>query len=156
MRKNKNRKFKTKNQNKEKNQLNAIPKKKEIQKKDYIIFRYGIGHLLFFQKHSNVFLVLSTESNQHVITLTGGSCHLGRTKKQKVSPFNISLMIKELKRYCSVYEVTRLRFFFRSSINKHYYNIIKYLSLNELKVMEIGYVLHLAHGYVRGRKPRRI
>ena len=157
MRKNKKKqKFKNKkqNQNQEQNKLDV--KKKEIQKKDYIIFRYGIGHLLFFQTHSNVFLVLTTEMNQHVVTLTGGSCHLGRTKKQKISPFNISLMIKELKRYCSVYEVTRIRFFLRSSINKHYYNIIKYLSLNDLKIMEIGYVLHLAHSGVRGRKPRRI
>ena len=158
MRKNKKRKFKIKNQNQNQNkqQLNQEFKKKEIQKKDYIIFRYGIGHLLFFQKHSNVFFVLTTETNEHLVTLTGGSCHLGRTRKQKVSPFNISLMIKELKRYCSVYDVTRIRFFLRSSINKHYYNIIKYLALNDLKVMEIGYVLHMAHSNVRGRKPRRI
>lgn len=153
MRKNKKFKFKQKPKN-QKGPL--ISKKKEIQKKDYIIFKYGIGHLLFFQKYSNVFLVLNTENNQHVVTLTAGSCQLGRTKKQKISPFNVSLMVKELKSYCNIYDITRVRFFLRSEINKHYYNIIKYLSLNDIKIMEIGYVLHVPHNGKRGRKLRRI
>lgn len=150
----KNKKFKKKNQQKVQKPL--VSKKKEIQKKDYIIFKYGIGHLLFFQKHSNVFLVLNTEKKQHVVTLTGGSCQFGRTKKQKISPFNISLMIKELKAYCTIYNITRVRFFLRSEINKHYYNILKYLSLNDIKIMEIGYVLHVPHNGQRGRKLRRL
>jgi len=66
-----------------KNQLSSIKKKKVIEKKAHIFFKYGIAHLLFFQKHSNVFLVLKTESQKHVVTLTGGSCRAGKTKKQK-------------------------------------------------------------------------
>jgi len=153
MRKNKKFKFKVKNKN-QKGPL--ISKKKEIQKKDYIIFKYGIGHLTFFQKYSNVFLVLNTENKEHVITLTAGSCQLGKTKKQKISPFNISLMIKELKAYCTIYNITRVRFFLKSNINKHYYNIVKYLGLNDIKILEIGYVLHVPHNGIRGRKLRRI
>jgi ribosomal protein S11 len=130
--------------------------KKVIQKKNHIFFKYGIGHLLFFQKRSNVFLVLKTEKKKHVVTLTGGSCKVGTTKKQKISPFNINIMIRQLKEYCKIYEVTRLRFFFRSSINKHYYNIIKYLSIYNIKIMEIGYVLHLPHNGTRIKKLRRI
>src|ERR1700753_3134812 len=143
--------------NKKKVQQNiVVNKKKIIQKKTHIFFKYGIGHLLFFQKRSNVFLVLKTEKKKHVITLTGGSCKLGNTKKQKISPFNINIMIKRLKEYCKVYNVYRIRFFLRSSINKHYYNIIKYLSLYNIKIMEIGYVLHLPHNGMRIRKARRI
>lgn len=130
--------------------------RKVIQKKKHIFFKYGIGHLLFFQKRSNVFLVLKTEKRKHVVTLTGGSCKVGTTKKQKISPFNINIMIRQLKEYCKIYEVTRLRFFFRSSINKHYYNIIKYLSIYNIKIMEIGYVLHLPHNGTRVKKLRRI
>jgi ribosomal protein S11 len=134
----------------------AVNKKKIIQRNEFIFFKYGIGHLLFFQKRSNVFLVLKTENKKHVVTLTAGSCKVGKTKKQKISPFNINIMIKQLKEYCKVYEVSRIRFFLRSSINKHYYNILKYLSLYNIKVMEIGYVLHVPHNGTRKRKSRRI
>jgi ribosomal protein S11 len=148
---------KGKYKNKAKNKVQEPQKqKKVIQKKNHISFKYGIGHLLFFQKRSNVFLVLKTEKKIHVVTLTGGSCNVGTTKKQKISPFNISIMIRQLKEYCKIYEVTRLRFFFRSSINKHYYNIIKYLSIYNIKIMEIGYVLHLPHNGTRIKKLRRI
>jgi ribosomal protein S11 len=152
----KQRKKKGKYKNKKKVQALVVNKKKVIQKKDHIFFKYGIGHVLFFQKHSNVFLVLKTENKKHVITLTAGSCQMGDTKKQKISPFNINIMIKRLKEYCKVYNVYRIRFFLRSSINKHYYNIIKYLSLYNIKIMEIGYVLHLPHNGMRSRKLRRI
>jgi len=141
---------------KKKIQQPVVKKMKVIQKINNVFFKYGIGHLLFFQKRSNVFLVLKTERQRHVITLTAGSCKLGTTKKQKISPFNINLMIRRLKEYCKIYEVNRVRFFLRSTINKHYYNILKYLSLYNIKVMEIGYVLHLPHNGVRRRKPRRI
>lgn len=151
----KQRKKKYKNKKNKKQEL-SIKKNSVIQKKTHISFKYGIGHVLFFQKRSNVFLVLKTEKKKHVITLTGGSCKLGNTKKQKISPFNINIMIKRLKEYCKVYNVYRIRFFLRSSINKHYYNIIKYLSLYNIKIMEIGYVLHLPHNGMRIRKARRI
>jgi len=152
----KRRKGKYKKNKKKIQQSPIINKKKVIQRKSHISFKYGIGHLLFFQKRSNVFLVLKTEKRKHVITLTGGSCKLGTTKKQKTSPFNINIMIKQLKEYCKIYEVNRLRFYLRSSINKHYYNILKYLSLYNIKVIEIGYVLHLPHNGIRRRKLRRI
>jgi len=145
------------NKNKKKVQAALfVNKKKILQKKDHIFFKYGIGHVLFYQKYSNVFLVLKTEKKKHVITLTGGSCKLGTTKKQKISPFNINIMIKQLKEYCNLYNVYRIRFFFKSSINRHYYNIIKYLSIYNIRIMEIGYVLHLPHNGIRGRKLRRI
>lgn len=141
---------------KNKNQQPLVQKKRVIQKKEHIFFKYGIGHLLFFQKHSNVFLVLKTENKKHVVTLTAGSCRVGRTKKQKISPFNVNMIIKQLKEYCTIYDITRVRFFFKSAINKHYYNIIKYLALYNIKIMEIGYVLHMPHNGTRGRKFRRI
>ena len=151
----KRRKVKYKNKKKVQ-QTVVVNKKKIIQKKNHIFFKYGIGHLLFFQKRSNVFLVLKTETKKHVITLTAGSCKVGTTKKQKISPFNINIMIKQLKEYCKIYEVNRLRFYLRSSINKHYYNILKYLSLYNIRIIEIGYVLHLPHNGIRKRKIRRI
>jgi len=128
---------------------------KVIQKKKHI-FKYGIGHLLFFQKRSNVYFVLKTERNEHVITLSAGSCKVGSTKKQKISPFNLNIIIKRLKEYLIIYDIYRIRLFFRSFINKHYYHLIKNLSLFHIKIMEIGYVLHLPHNGMRKRKSRRI
>jgi len=152
----KQRKGKYKKKNQKKKQTFILNKKKILQKKDHIFFKYGIGHVLFFQKHSNIFLVLKTEKKKHVVTLTAGSCKVGDTKKQKISPFNINIVIKRLKDYCKLYGVYRIRFFLKSTINKHYYNIIKYLSLYNIKIMEIGYVLYLPHNGIRGRKLRRI
>ena len=151
---NKSQKKKSKN-NKVQQQTQQV-KKRLIQKKPNINFKYGIGHVLFFQRYSNIFLVLKTENKKHVVTLTAGSCKLGKTKKQKISPFNVNLIVKELKQYCKIYDIGRIRFFLRSTINKHYYNILKYLSLYNIKIMEIGYILHTPHNGMRKRKPRRI
>jgi|ERR1700742_1574502 ribosomal protein S11 len=152
----KQRKYKNKKKGKNQLQQSAITKKRVIQKKSHIFFKYGIGHLLFFQKYSNIFLVLKTENRKHVVTLTSGSCKLGKTKKQKMSPFNVNLIIKELKQYCKIYNINRVRFFLRSTINKHYYNILKYLTLYGIKLIEINYMLHMPHNGVRGRKLRRL
>jgi hypothetical protein len=40
-------------------------------------------NLLFFKRHSNIFLVLSKKDWTHVTTLTGGNCLLGKKKKKK-------------------------------------------------------------------------
>ena len=141
--------------NKKKVQKIIDNKLRVIQKKAHN-FKYGIGHLLFFQKRSNVFFVLKTEKNKHVITLSSGSCKVGSTKKQKISPFNLTIIIKRLKEYLDIYNIYRVRLFFRSFINKYYYHIIKNLSLFRIKIMEIGYVLYLPHNGVRIRKSRRI
>jgi ribosomal protein S11 len=152
MRKNKK---KHKYKNKKKIQKVVDTKMKVIQKKKHI-FKYGIGHLLFFQKRSNIFFVLKTENNKHVITLSSGSCKVGSTKKQKLSPFNLNIIIKRLKEYLIIYNIYRIRLFFRSFINKYYYHLIKILSLFHIKIMEIGYVLHVPHNGMRKRKSRRI
>jgi len=141
--------------NKKKIQKVINTKMRVIQKREHI-FKYGIGHVLFFQKRSNIFFVLKTEKNKHAITLSSGSCKVGDTKKQKISPFNINLIIKRLKEYFKVYKIYRIRLFFRGFINKHYYHIIKNLSLFRIRIMEIGYVLHSPHNGVRRRKSRRV
>ena len=148
-------KKKHKYKNKKKIQKVIDTKMKVIQKKKHT-FKLGIGHLLFFQKRSNVYFVLKTEKNEHVITLSAGSCKVGSTKKQKISPFNLNIIIKRLKDYLIIYDIYRIRLFFRSFINKHYYHLIKNLSLFHIKIMEIGYVLHLPHNGMRKRKSRRI
>jgi hypothetical protein len=112
--------------------------------------------LLYFKRHSNIFLVLKTENKKHVVTLTSGSCGVGKSKKQKISAQNVNLIIQKLKEYCIVYQINRLRFFLKNNITKHYYNILKYLNLYNIRVIENSYVLHKAHHHIRGRKPRRI
>ena len=151
------RKSKKKHKYKKKKKIQKVidTKMKVIQKRKHT-FKYGIGHLLFFQKRSNVSFVLKTEKNKHVITLSSGSCKVGSTKKQKISPFNLNIIIKRLKEYLNLYNIYRIRLFFRSFINKHYYHLIKNLSLFHIKVMEIGYVLHFPHNGMRKRKSRRI
>jgi ribosomal protein S11 len=149
-------KIKSKGKLKKKVQPIIVKKKKIIQKKAHIFFKYGIAHLLFFKKHSNMFLVLKTENKKHVVTISSGICDIGKTKKQKISPYNIHLIIKQLKEYCNIYNINRVRFFLRSRLDKHYYNILKYLSLYNIRIIELNYVLHLAHNGMRGRKPRRI
>jgi ribosomal protein S11 len=142
---------------KKKLSIASVPvKKKKIEKKNYIFFKYGIGHLVFFKKHSNLFFILRTENRKHVVTLTSGNCNVGKTKKQKISPHSIQLILKQLKEYCILYDINRLRFYLKSDISKHYYNILKYLNLYNIKILELGYILHKAHNGMRGRKLRRI
>lgn len=62
----KQRKKKYKNKKNKKQEL-SIKKNSVIQKKTHISFKYGIGHVLFFQKRSNVFLVLKTEKKNMLL-----------------------------------------------------------------------------------------
>ena len=75
------------------NQLKRIKLKRKLK----ILKEYG--SLIFFKKHSNLFFVLLNWRKQHLVTLTSGNCHLGKNKKQKLAPLNLTIIIQKLKKY---------------------------------------------------------
>jgi hypothetical protein len=72
-------------------------------------FKFNIANLLFFKRHSNLFLVLLDSRNKHVITLTSGLCKLGKTKKQKITPHGLPKIITTLIKYLVLYRVKFLK-----------------------------------------------
>lgn len=131
-------------------------KKKVLILKKHFFFKNNTASLLYFKRHSNIFLVLSGDDRKHVITLTSGNCRIGRTKKQKVSAYNIYLLIEELNRYFLLYKITKIRFLLRTKITSHFYNIIKYLEHYNIIINECNLLLHHPHNGMRGRNPRRV
>lgn len=119
-------------------------------------FRKFFGNLLYFKRHSNLFLVLLDRKFKHVITLTAGSCKLGRTKKQKVAPLNVITMIKKLKTYLDLYNVKFVDLAIRQKMSFHFQNLRKLLKLFNIRVSNYVFILNKPHSKKRGRKLRRI
>lgn len=119
-------------------------------------FRGFLGNLLYFKRHSNLFLVLLDKRNRHVVTLTSGYCQLGRTKKQKVAPLNVIIMMKKLKTYLDLYKIKNVNLTIRQKMTFHFHNLKRLLKLFNIKVNIYNFILRRPHSRKRGRKLRRI
>ena len=75
------------------------------------INKNSLGNLLFFKRHSNIFLILSNCKMRHIITLTAGNCKLGKNKKKKISPFNALNLVIELKSHMLKHNIKFLNFY---------------------------------------------
>jgi hypothetical protein len=84
--------------------------------KEHFILRtkrsnFNIARLYFFKRHSNLFFVLLDLKKKHIVTITSGFSKVGRTKKQKKSIYNLSLIIDFLCRYLTLYKIRLLKFY---------------------------------------------
>jgi hypothetical protein len=127
-----------------------------IKKKRKYYFKGGVGKLLFFKRHSNLFFVLLDSNKQHIITLTAGSCKAGNTKKQKLSPLNMDVIIKKLKAYMLAYKLRSLHFYMRQKLLYYYRKLFKILKFYKIFLSNYTFILKKTHGIKRGRNPRRI
>jgi hypothetical protein len=116
----------------------------------------NIGFLLYFKRHSNIFLVLSDLKRRHIITLTGGSCNLGKKKKDKMAVHNMSKMINKLLVFLNKLKIRTIYLIVRQRIKAHFFNLRKLLIKNNIFIKGYKYILRKPHGFLRGRKPRRI
>ena len=91
-----------------------IYKRQKFNKKNIIEIKNNssIGNLLFFKRHSNLFFVLCNYENKHLITLTSGTCKMGKTKKQKISAYNLSNIMNVLSIYLNRYKNKIFEFHF--------------------------------------------
>lgn len=124
--------------------------------KSKFYFYKSIGNLLFFKRHSNLFIVLTDSKLKHVVTLTSGSCKLGKTKKQKVAPLNMLIMIKKLKIYLDKYRISFVKLSIRQKLSFYFFNLKKLFKMYNILVKEYIYILSIPHSKKRGRKLRRI
>lgn len=128
----------------------------KVRKKSKFIFKGGMGILLFFKRHSNLFFVLLDSRERHVITLTSGSCKPDQTKKQKVSPLNMDVIVKKLKTYMDRYKIVTLTLYMRQRILYYYRKLYKILKFYSIYISYYRFLLNKTHGIKRGRNPRRV
>ena len=114
------------------------------------------GFLLFFRRHSNIFLVLSNDQNKHIITLTAGSCGLGKKKKEKKAVHNMAKMVNKLLVFLKKNKIGILTLRIRQRLSGHFFNLRKLLIKNNIYISSLIYILRKPHGFIRGRKLRRI
>lgn len=126
-----------------------------IKFKKFRFFR-GIGNIYFFKRHSNLFLVFFDSKKKHIVTLTSGSCKLGRTKKQKVAALNMLGLVKTLKTYLDKYKVKYLRLYIKQRLTFYLYNLRKLLKLYNFLIVDSKFLLYRSHTKKRGRTVRRI
>ena len=115
-----------------------------------------VGNLFFFKRYSNIFLVLSNYKRKHIITLTSGSCKLGKNKKKKISPFNLLNLVKSLKVYIIKNNIKYLNFYLKQRFSRHFFNLRKMFKLNEIKIYNYIFLLYKSYGMGKKRKVRRI
>lgn len=120
------------------------------------IFNNGVGNLLFFKRHSNLFLVFLDSNKQHIVTLTSGFCKVGKTKKQKVSALNLGLIIKQLKIYINLYNVNRFILSYKQKLPFFFKKLGLALKHNNIIIFAYHFILCRSHGSIRGRTPRRV
>lgn len=114
------------------------------------------GNLIFFKRHSNLFFVLLNWRKKHLITLTSGNCKLGRNKKQKLAPLNLSLIIQKLKNILEAQNIKFLRFYMRQRIIFYFNKIKKLFRYYSISIVNYKFILRRLHGKKRGKNLRRI
>lgn len=119
-------------------------------------FKDGLGKIFFFKRHSNYFIVFLDSYKQHIITLTSGNCWLGRTKKQKISPLNINIIIQKLKEYMDLYNVKGAIFYVKQKLIYLWKKLFKLFKFYDIFIAGYKFILSKRHGDVRGRTPRRV
>ena len=129
---------------------------KTLDSENFFIFKKRVANLLFFRRHSNIFLVLLDSKYKHVVTLTSGTCKLGKTKKEKKSAHNLSNFIDYLLNYFNKFKIKYVKIIVRQKLTSHFYNLQKLLKLNNITIKSYKYLLKNPHGIIRGRKKRRI
>jgi hypothetical protein len=115
-----------------------------------------VGNLFFLKKYSNIFLVLSNYKRKHIITLTSGSCKLGKNKKKKISPFNMLNLVVALKASLLKNNIKFLNFYLKQRFSRHFFNLRKMFKLNEIKVSKYIFLLYKSYSLNKKRKIRRI
>jgi hypothetical protein len=115
-----------------------------------------VGNLFFLKKYSNIFLVLSNYKRKHIITLTSGSCKLGKNKKKKISPFNMLNLVVALKASLLKNNIKFLNFYLKQRFSRHFFNLRKMFKLNEIKVHKYIFLLYKSYSLNKKRKVRRI
>lgn len=128
----------------------------ELTRKVHFQFRGDHGFLLFFKRHSNLFLVFLDSSKKHVITITSGLCNKGKTRKQKVSPLNMGNLIEKLKLYLNLYKVQTLTLLIRQRIPYYLKKLKNLLKFYNITLSNFVFILKRCHGFKRGRTPRRV
>jgi len=115
-----------------------------------------VGNLFFLKKYSNIFLILSNYKRKHIITLTSGSCKLGKNKKKKISPFNMLNLVVALKASLLKNNIKFLNFYLKQRFSRHFFNLRKMFKLNEIKVNKYIFLLYKSYSLNKKRKVRRI
>lgn len=120
------------------------------------IFKNGVGNILFFKRHSNLFLVFLDSNKKHIVTLTSGFCKVGKTKKQKVSPLNLGILVQKLKTYLTLYKVKSVILSFRQKITFFFRKLGSLFKYHNINISGYHFILCRTHGRIRGRNPRRV
>lgn len=128
----------------------------KIKKKKNLARLKEYGSLIFFRRHSNLFFVLLNWKKKHLITLTSGNCKLGRNKKQKLAPLNMSIIIQKLKNTLEIYNIKFIRFYMRQRIIFYFNKLKKLFRYYSISIVDYRFILRRLHGKKRGKNLRRI
>jgi hypothetical protein len=99
---------------------------------------------------------LLDSKNKHIVTLTSGSCEIGKNKKQKITPLNMGKIIEKLKIYVTLYKLKSLDLFIRQRIIYILKKLRKLFNFYNITISNYSFILNKPHGYIRGRTPRRV
>jgi len=118
--------------------------------------KHNIGHLLFFKRHSNIFVVITNYLKKHLYTVTAGNALLGKKKKEKMAVHNLIKLITKVLALLKFYKITCIYISLKQYFNRHFFTLYNYLKKNHIYIIGFRYLLQKPHGFMKRRKLRRV
>jgi hypothetical protein len=81
---------------------------------------------------------------------------LGKNKKQKLAPLNLTIIIQKLKKMLEIYNIKFLTFYMRQRIAFFFNKLKKLFKLHNIMITNYKFILQRLHGKKKGRNLRRI
>jgi ribosomal protein S11 len=113
--------------------------------------------LIIKKVNSNIFITLCDLQQNVIISKSSGTVRsLGSNKKRKISPQAIEGIMRSLKKYFILYNITALNLCLKLSKCAHLFVLLKELRLFSIQIISIIDIKRVPHNGMRVRKMRRI
>ena len=114
------------------------------------------GCIYFKRSRSNFFITLTDLNHKVIICKTSGSVLYQASKRRKKSPQAIEDIMKSIRSYIKLYNITCIIIILRQRLSIHIKFIVKELEIYNIPILHFKFKLCRAFNGMRQRKLRRL
>jgi len=120
-------------------------------------FKSKIVARIFFKKSRSNFFITLTDINNNVIVSKSSGCVLSsNSKRRKKSPQAVEDIMRSLKPYLVIYNITHIEVILRQRINIFIHFLVKELEVYGVNILDFKLKLNHVYNGMRKRKLRRL
>jgi ribosomal protein S11 len=133
-------------------ELINVFKMKRYLKKPY---RYVNLHLR--NTLSNYFITLTDKQGNVLLSQTAGKVSFSSRKKQKISPYIIRPMLKNIFKLLNKLKIKNIHLIFRTKLTRHINNFLYYLKFSNIRIKKMLFLRRIPHHFgQRKQKAKRL